>query len=363
MKKKSQGKLGTREFTSLLLLAVGLKLSDTTPTLLLEKGETAGWIIPLLAFVPISISLLVLLSVLRKYPDKGLMELISELAGKYGGVAIGLILFVATLASTALESRSYVDIVNTMVYQRTPIPALYLMMMLAAYYVANRGFEAIGRTAWIIIPYIEIAVLMLVWFVYRDVDWLHLFPIAGPGGTVLVKESMSHISMYREIILLTAFIPFAKSYKDFRLATVVGSTVSVFKIALITAVYVAVFDYPAARNIAYPFQQLTRSASIGQIITHVESLFLAFWLIATIIYFAIQVYILAFLFARMMQLDEFEPLILPLAGLALLLGLLPGNISRVMHYRDLLMQNSTAIYLLLPFLLWALDRYRRRVKH
>ncbi|AEI43579.1 GerAB/ArcD/ProY family transporter [Paenibacillus mucilaginosus] len=361
MIKRSDGKIGIREYTSLILITVGLKLADTTPSLLMDKGKNAGWILPLLSFVLMAVSFLILLSVLRRHEGKGLMELIRQLAGTYGGFVLGMLLVLFTLGSTVLNTRSYSDILNTMVYQKTPLSALYVMLMLAAFYVSNRGFEAIGRTAWIVIPYIEVFLFLLVGFVWRDIDWLHLGPIAGPGWIDLIKESTMHTSVYGEMVLLTALLPLVRSFEDFRKASYWGFSFCALKIAAMTAIYVAVFDYPAAKNMAYPFQQLTRTAAIGQIITHIESVFLAFWLIASVIHFAVYIYLLAFLVARTLRMEEFEPLLLPLTGLILLLGLLPENISKVNQYRELFLQGSTVLYLLLPFVLWSLDRWRRRV--
>ncbi|WP_426446075.1 GerAB/ArcD/ProY family transporter [Paenibacillus sp. S-38] len=360
MIKRSNGKIGTREYGSLILITVGMKLADTTPTLLMDQGQNAGWLLALFSFVLMLTAFVVLTSVLRRNEGKGLMELITELAGTYAGFGIGLLLAAAMLLTTVFSSRSYADIVNTMVYQKTPPNALYAMFLLAAYYISKRGFEAIGRTAWIIIPYIEVFLALLVFFVWQDIDWLHLAPAAGPGWDHLIRQSPFYTAIFGEMVLMAAFVPFVRTASEFRRASFLCFIFSSIKIVVMTAVYIAVFDYPAAKNMAYPFQQLTRTATIGQFITHVESIFLAFWLIAAVIHISVYLYMLAFIFARTFRMDEFEPLILPLAVLVLLLGLLPENNPRVSQYRDLVLHGSSLFYLCLPFLLWALDRLRRR---
>ncbi|TYP74789.1 GerAB/ArcD/ProY family transporter [Paenibacillus methanolicus] len=361
MLSRSNGKSGTREYTALLLLTVGLKLSDTTPSILFKSGKIAAWVIPLLAFGVMVVPFLLLLAMLKSRPEKGLTDLLFLAAGRWGGMLIGLALCLVTLVSTAFGSRTYVDIINTMGYQRTPLFALYLMLMAAVFYVANRGFETIGRTAWIVVPYIEVFLALLVVFVWYDVEWQHLFPAAGPGLPILLREGANHGSIFGEMILFTAFIPLMRNLQEFKIASWIGFGACAVKIAGMTAVYIAVYDFPPAENMAYPFQQLTRAASIGQIISHLESVFFAFWLITTVVHFAVYVYLLAFLFARSLGLDTFEPLILPFTGLTMLIGMVPENSSRVNQVLDTTLHVSTYMFILLPFVLWSMIRLRRLV--
>lgn len=360
MIKISDGKIGTREFTALILHMIAIKFTDTTPALLISLGKNAAWMIPIFSSLIIGVPFLVLLSLLKKH-NQGLMELVFGLAGKKIGSIIGLVLFLVMFGGTVINTRIYVGIVNTMFYQKTPVPYLLLMLLAFSYFLANRGMETIGRTAWIVTPYVFPISLLLIILVRDEMDWVHIFPIAGPGITELVKNSFTHSSIFGEIIILAAFLPFVRSYKDFRLSSFIGFGIASLQIAVFTALYVMVFDYPAAQHLAYPFQDLTRAASIGEIITHAEAIFLGFWVISSVIHFAIYLYIAAFLFGRALRLNEFEPLLLPLAGLVVLLGLIPDNTILVNQYRQLFLQASSGIVFLLPFLLWMLDRWKGRV--
>ena len=104
-------------------------------------------------------------------------------------------------------------------------------------------------------------------------------------------------------------------------------------IALFLAIYTMVFDYPEIINLAYPYQQLTRIASLGEMIAHVEAVFLGIWIITASIHFAIILYLTAYLFAGALQINKFEPLILPFAGLALLIGLLTENVFQITKFK------------------------------
>lgn len=357
MIKAADGKIGTREFTSIILLSIGIKLSDTTPNLYFVEGGNAAWILPIISFVVIGVPFFILLSLLKKH-DAGLMELLSNLTGKYVSGIIGLCLFLIMLNGTAINSRAYIDIVNTMFYPKTPIPILLFLLLAFSFLIAKRGFETIGRTAWLILPILEVILLTLIIFVWKDTNWTQIFPIAGPGMEQILKASVTHSSVFGDVILLAAFFSFVRSYEDYRFSSLFGLGLSCFKIAVFLALYTAVFDYPEVSSMAFPFQQLTRIANFGEIITHVEAIYFGFWMISVVIHFSIHLYLTAYFFAGALRLAKFEPLILPMAGLTLFIGLLPENILQINGYKEMLIKSSSVLLISLPFILLIVDRWK-----
>ncbi|WP_172369130.1 GerAB/ArcD/ProY family transporter [Sporosarcina jiandibaonis] len=350
-------KLGTREFTSVVLIAIGMKVTDSTPSLLYEKGANAAWIIPFFYLITIGIPFLVLLSLLKKH-EKGLVDLLFHLTGKVGGTLICFILSLLIFFSATTSSRSYIAIANTLFYPKTPVIILTFALLITSFLVAKRGLTAIGSVSWFIIPTLEFLLLILLVSVWKDAHLLSIFPIAGPGLSTLIKESLNHSSIIGEIIILAAFFPFVRSYKNYQVASLLGLGITLFKMSLFLAIYVMVFDYPSTVNMAYPHQELTRIAEFGAGFTHVEGGFFIFWIIASIFRLAIYLYLTAFLLGGALRMDKFEKLLLPLVGLVALSGLLPENEFIMGSYRDLLNKIGSWTFISLPFLLWFLSKLK-----
>jgi spore germination protein KB len=350
-------KIGTREFSSIILIAIGMKITDTTPSLLYEKGANAAWIIPFFYLITIGIPFLVLLSLLKTH-EKGLVDLLFHLMGKVGGTLISFILFLLIFFSTTTSSRSYIEIANTLFYPKTSVIILTFALLITSFFVAKRGLTAIGSASWFIIPTLEILFLVLIVSVWKETNLLSIFPIAGPGVSTLVKESINHSSVFGEIIILAAFFPFVRSYKSYQFASLLGFGFSLIKMALFLAIYVMVFDYPSTLNMAYPHQELTRIAEFGTGFTHIEGGFFIFWLMASIFRFAIYLYLTALLLGGALRMDKFEKLLLPLVGLIALWGLLPENAFTQAPYRELLIIISSWTFISLPFLLWFLSKLK-----
>jgi spore germination protein KB len=361
--KISDGKIGIREFTAIIMLTIGVKLSDSTPSLLFTKGTTATWMMPLVSVLVYILPLLILLKLLKKYQTLNLVEIIYTTTGKYFGALLCILLFLIMFIGTALNSRSYVDIVSPLFFTRTPLVFLYILLIGGSVFVAKRGFETIGRTAWIIIPYIKIVLFLLICFVWGELDWVNMFPIGGKGLDNVLKNGFLFNSIFGEIIILTVAFPFVRNYKSYTKATMIGLTISALEISLFVLIYIVAFSYPSVDSLAFPFQHLTRLASIGDFFDKTEPIYLGFWVMASVIHFAIYLYVTVLLFSYMLKLKEPEPLVLPFGGLILLVGMIPHNLNQTIFLsRENFLIASSIIIPSIPFILWLGDKMKTRRK-
>lgn len=360
MIKISDGKIGTREFFAVILMTIGIKGTDTTPDLLLFTGKNAAWIIPIISFGVMMIPFLLLLKLIQKN-ELGLIELIYRLMGRKLGIAAAVVLFLCMFNVLVTNSRSYIDIANTMYYHHTPVSVLFILLMAGCSLIAIRGFETLGRTSWMLIGMMNVIALLLVIFTWRELDWRRLFPIAGPGGNRLAYSGFKQAAIYGEIIFLAAFFPYVRTYTNFRLGSLLGFIGSCLWITVLVAIFVAAFDYPAVEYLNYPYHQLTRMARIGSTNnTHLEAIFLSFWISAAVLHFAIYLYIAAYLFGQAFRIHAFEKLIIPFAVLNVFFGLIPDNVVIINDYRSVMVYITSVVLIVLPLLLWILDRRKGR---
>lgn len=360
MIQKSDGKIGSREFFVLVSYAIAVELTDMTPTFLFKDGKTATWMIPIFSGLILTIPFLILLSIIKKFKNKGLVHIVYSIMGKYAGFIINMALFIVLLSALVLNSRNYVDIIQVMFFPRTPRIAIYLILMGSSYFIANRGLETVGRTAWIFYPYLLGALLLVIVLASKEVNLGFLYPLWGPGIKKLIKTSAENSTIVADIFLLTVLYPYARSYKEFKAPVLWGLAVSIFLLSLLFAFYTTIYDYPTAEGVAFPYHQMIMLASVGRFITNIESLFFLFWVIASIVRFTIYLYLTAAIFGYTLGLNEFEPLLLPFSGLTVILGLIPENyIEGVFVYRqNILLKNTWAVFMFLPVILWIVFKLR-----
>lgn len=364
MLRQSDGKTGTREWTALIIILITIFATDMTPTVLFPQGKTATWMFPIVWLIVISIPLIALLSLLKLYKNKGLIEIIYHVTGRYFGFLINSILFIILLFATILNTRSYVDIIRGVFLRTTPAIAIYFVFMGASFLIAKRGFEVIGRLSWLIIFYFEIGIILLIVLLFNDLDFSNLFPLRGPGIISIAKQGVTQVSIIAEIILISIFFPYARDYKDYKVSNLLGLGIGLLQFVIMLIMYLTLFGYSVLEAIPYPFQQVTKLAGIERFFTNLDAVYLFFWLSIAILRLAFYLYLLSAAFAYTVKLTEFEPLLLSFSGLVILLGVLPKNpVQTTFQLRNsFLLKQSWLFFLLLPLTLWVVAHLRGEFK-
>ncbi|EDL63173.1 GerAB/ArcD/ProY family transporter [Bacillus sp. SG-1] len=357
-------KLGTRELFALITITLGIKFTDMTATLLYKKTAQAAWMIPLVSGLIMLIPLTCTLILLKHYGDRNIIDISYKVTGNFFGFLIGMTLFLAAYAATVVDSRSYVDIINTMYFESTSSTHLFFVLVGSSYFLANRGLLAIGRTALIAFPYIKVSLFFIIVLLWSDLYFGYLFPLTGFGLKEIAFQGASYASITSDLLFFSILFPFFKDYKTFKKATLLGLAVSTLELMIFFAVYIMYFDYPSIEFISYPFHEISRMVTFGRYVSHIEALFFAFWSVASLIRFAVYLYIATAFFAYTAKIKEFEPLILPFAGLTIMLGLLPENVvHNVLLLRSNVILMSTSVLLfIIPITLLIVAKLRGEFK-
>lgn len=350
--------IGGREFSAIILLTIGVKLADTTPSLLMNVGGVASWMIPWVSVGVTTVSFLFLLPLLRKYKNKGLVDIINQITGKYIGFFLNFLLFMTVFLTTIVNSHSYVEIISGLFFKKTPIIVLLATLVLTYYFVASKGFDTIGRVAWLITPYIKVVLWIFPILVWQSLDFSFIYPIFGPGEWEVLKQGVNMSSVFADVIVIAVLFPYVKNFKTFRNSTFISLGLVTIEMSMYLFLFVIAFGYPTIDKMSFPFQQLTRLATIGVGVQHVESLFLGFWVMASVVHFATYLYTSTALYCYSFKMKSIEPMLLPFAGLIILGGLTLPNISVDLLIRGKMLVFGSYLIFPLPVVLLCIDKIK-----
>lgn len=354
-----RGNIQGKEMYALILLVLGSHLADTTPTILAQSGKNAFWQMPVIAFVVMLPSLLVLLYLLKKYEDKNLVTLIKEILGKYIGGIFVILFFLLVFAELFSYSRTTIDELNEMYFPNSPIIVMYGILIFICIFGAKKGFENIVNTSWIVLPYIKISIFLLAILVMQEAVWHRVFPIWGDGLGLLVVEGAKKGSVFADVFLIALAYTQVKSRKGYVGATVLGSITVLVEITFFYLVYCVLFDYKSIDNVSSPFHEMTRYVSFGTFVTNLETFFMFFWLFTMMIRYVFLLYMVTWIFGELFKIKEFEPLLIPIGFITVVVGMLPrDSIENTLIVRDYIMNGMTLFYFILPFLLWSVSWFK-----
>ncbi|SET28079.1 spore germination protein (amino acid permease) [Oceanobacillus limi] len=360
---QSKGKIGVKEFIAIIILMTGTKLADDTPAILYEKLSNAGWVAPLIIGVISIIPVFLLIKVTTTYQNKNLIEVVDHVFGRIIGFFIILFLWIISYSALIIDSAIYTDIIGTMYFVRTPTIVIYALLMAVCAYGGKRGFEQIGSTAWAVIPYIKASLFLALILSFNKGNFAFIHPIFGPGEWEVLKESTLKLSIFADLLFIFILYPLVKSKKDFTRGVWISLIILSIELTLAMLAYVFLFDYKTVEMLNYPFHEAIRSVEMG-FLSNMETFFFPFWLISSFVRFSVYIYITAILFGRLFKIDHFEYVIPSIATLVVFIGLIPESPTHsIFELRETLINLTTPVYFILPFLLWIVAKLKGDFKH
>ena len=348
----TKGKIGLKELLALILLDVGTKVADDTPHTFYEDFGTAAWIGILLIGLITLIPILLLTKLIKLYKDKNLIDIILHLFGKYIGFVLLFILWIMQVFANISNSAIYTDIIGTMYFNRTPVVVIYVVLVAVAAYGAKKGVEYIGSSAWVILFWVILSLLIIFVVTFVQGEFTYIFPILGTGGWEIVKGSYNHSSLLTDFLYFGFIASNVKNSTVFNKGIWIGFSIVILSFVLALIGYVMLFDYYGVRMFDYPYHETIRYIEIG-FLTNVELLFFPFWLVSSFIRFSFYLYLSALLFGALFKIKHFEYVVPALASLTILVGLMPESAVFSMNKLKIIFLNVIApVFLLLPILLW-----------
>jgi spore germination protein (amino acid permease) len=299
--------------------------------------------------------------VVRLYPDMNIAQVIIKVFGKVPGFFVVMFWFLLTLWSFVLDLRGFAELLSVLYYPIMPLALIVLLLLLSAAINASRGLEALGSTCYISLPFLVFGFLVLLILMIRSSELNRIFPLLGNGVVEIAKETVLRTSTFSHLLLLMLFLPALRDKKRFMLATGWSSAIIAVMSAAVYGCYVAFFDFPLFITLSTPIHETATYVSIGEYFTHIEIFFLFLQLIAVGLKFTFYLYVIALLFGMFTRIRPFESTAVPMAAAVFVLTLLPDNaVIYSLYLREWYFRISSIGLLLLPLVLWAVHRMRRR---
>lgn len=348
-----ESKIGYREVLALLVFMMASKIFLSFPRDLVYQGKTGGWLVVLLSGLFSLIGFCFIYLLLKKYPDKNLIEISSYLTGPVLGLIIGLLIFSFFLVNTALLLRKFSETFILAILPRTPISVIMLFFLILLIYSVLKGIETITRVAWFYGPYLLGTLVTILRFSVIHAHLYNLSPLLGPGPLVIVKYSLVDLSLFSEVIFLALVAPLirekTKIFKVGLMSIVITSCINLIVVLII----IMVFTAEAVERLSLPLFQLARLITFGAFIQRVESVFVFLYFLAASIQLGGLFYGTVSSYAQTFKITNYRPLVFPLAVLIFVISLLPPSMTDSIIINDFIFSRFYGIIAFgVPFLLW-----------
>lgn len=309
-----------RQLWSILFLTRVLPFTLTFPMIIGAPSSQGLWIaaalatlvsLPLLAWMaslPISEGLDDIIQICRRY------------LGEIGGKVVGWLLMFYWMLIAALQVRSVGEayVIGTM--PETPIIVFMVLTALVSAAIARRGIRLITMMSEITAFLIFLGLILTVTLPADVMEFRNLLPLLPEKPSLLVLPIGTAVSLFLDLNVLMMIAPYMKSGRDLMRGTVYSALTSGAMLTLVAMVLTAVFG-PLVTSLELPALSLTRMISIGEFLERLELITIASWTSGAGLVLATSLWAAAKASAELLGLKRYEPLVYPLGGLVVILGL------------------------------------------
>lgn len=315
------GRISSAQLLGLLMLTRLTPITIGVPFLTGLEVPQDAWIGALAGSI-LSIPPLMLFVYLgTRYPGQTIVEYSQTLLGAYPGKILGLILVWYWLGGAAVTARSTGEAYAIGVLSQTPLIVITGTVFFVSAQAARSGLEVtarIGQATVIVVIAILLLISVLPYSVMRPEN---LLPVLPKGFGTVVKSTQTILAFYMQLSISGMLIPYIAEPQDAWRATMLAICIAGLLAAVLVVSVVAVFG-PTAPSLILPTLSLARQISIGQFFERIEVISLVAWTVASIAKIGLFLWASATGLAQIFGLRRFQPLVYPLAALALSLSII-----------------------------------------
>jgi spore germination protein KB len=282
---------------------------------LAEYAKQDAW---LAALIGNGIGLLLVwlyMNIVKRLPDKNLLEMVEIIFGKWFGKIIGLYLLVTLFFGGPATVLYYLgDFMRTQILNETPIEAIHLLFGAIVIMGMRLGLETIARTAELLFPWFLFFFVVLTCLSLPNINIEHVQPVMTEGLKPVFSATLLYISVtfLIDIIFLMFGPVYIRDKQNTGKALLAGVMIGGFMMFTIVALSLLVLGPDLTAGNLYPTYVLAKKINIGNFIQRLEAVIAIVWFIS--LYFRVTIYMYAIMLGirQIFNLKNVRPLALPL---------------------------------------------------
>ncbi|MGR6836314.1 GerAB/ArcD/ProY family transporter [Syntrophomonas erecta] len=326
------------EFTSkqLIFFIVGSQVAGgifSLPRLVAAEAGHNAWLAVIAGVIPSMLSILIICSLFKRWPDPDFVNLNHRLFGKIIGSGLVIIFVLYIILFESITLRIFSEITSIFMLPTTPMWFVVLVVTLSVLYAMSKGGKVVACLNEFLFYILLLSLLVVIVPAFSG-DYLNLLPLQEitPGGVFqgAVKSSFAFAGI--EVLLVVyALVP---RRGEILKAALIGQSFVVFFYVMVTIISLAVFGLDFIDEIVWPVLALLKVTEIP-ILQRLEFFFLILW-IALGVRPALNLgFAAAYASTRLFNLDfnRFYGWVVLLLGLLIYIGALqPGSLPEAFQW-------------------------------
>ncbi|ADU50194.1 spore germination protein [Thermaerobacter marianensis DSM 12885] len=260
------------------------------------------------------------LALARRFPGQGWTDIHRLVLGRWLGTGLNLLVWVWILQTAGVIVREFGEFVVATVLPLTPLVVIHGSAMLLVMWAARAGIEVLARVGELLLPLIVISLLFVLVLLIPNADWRSALPVLESGWTNLVRGGLPLVAWLGETVLALVILPSLAQWQGAGRAAVMAVLAVGGLLALLTLGTILVLGDTAPLFTFPPFAA-TRTVTVANFLERLEPVITAVWVGGLVVKMGIWLYAATVTGAAVFGIEDYRPLVTPMAALMLALSL------------------------------------------
>ncbi|PWV99443.1 spore germination protein (amino acid permease) [Paenibacillus cellulosilyticus] len=285
-------------------MAVSFAFIDI-PTIMANKAGTDGWIPILIGGLVTMLASVIIIQLMKRYPDGTLFDLLTHYVGRWAGITVAAIFTIYFLLFSYVGIVYTVRLIKGRLLIETPAILILVMLMIPTYTIARSGLRIIGRYAEFVV-FISLYIPFIYIYTYKNMHPLFLLPILKDGWQPVLSAVPSTFFGYIGFVSSIILYPFLKNKKQASAAILISNGLTMLAYLFITLVCFVSLSPDESMKIHQPTIYVLKSIELS-FIEQVEGLFIAFYTFIFSMSWIPTLFMMAFSFTWIIRKQDHRP--------------------------------------------------------
>lgn len=265
-------KFGAFEGSAILINSLCFKMLSGGLLLFAEGSGPSGWLYAALVWV---ISFAATLGILKIIKNK-------LFAGRF--VVLPYVSLVLGLLFSCLALKAAAEVNKLAFLYLTPYFIIGFLILVAALFVSQKGYEAVSRIHALFVPLIFTLLIILVVSLIGKVEINNIFPILGDNIGSLWRKMLFLLSAFSECWVLYFIAPYLQNYKTVKKAGIISLALSGVFFVVSVLYFIMLFPYPKLTELTLPFFDMLSVLRFGRFLQHFEIVYIICFNLSALLY-------------------------------------------------------------------------------
>lgn len=328
------------------------------------KARQAGWVSPVVCILPFIALILMIDSILKRYKDMSMSDIINTVFGKYLGMLINIIYLLWTVWLLAMYTRYYSERLTSSIYPNINGNVLLILLLIPVAYMLRSGFTVIARMSEVLLPFIGAMLVMLSAFLVGNVRAENILPVYFNDIVPVINAGSAAVGILAYLFLMFFLSDKIVNLKSFRTFGYIAAYVNISSLILLTFITIGVLGSSVTKRAGMPVLTVVKQISLLDTIENIEAIIVAIWIFADFTLISTFFVIALNLIKSIFRLTDIKPLINTLVALIyfLSMGMCNNKFELEEFSNKLLIPMNIILGYIFPTVLFVLTRLKKGSK-